>query len=66
VGGWRRSQCEHIFYRGKIMSFINDEVGATAIEYGLLASLISVVIIGAVTAIGTNLKATFKDVANQV
>ena len=48
------------------MNFMNDEGGATAIEYGLLASLISVVIIGAVTAIGTSLSTTFQEVSNQL
>jgi pilus assembly protein Flp/PilA len=40
-----------------------DETGATAIEYGLIAALISVVIIAAVTSVGTNLQATFSSVA---
>ncbi len=47
-----------------IKDFFNDEQGATAIEYGLLAGLIAVVIIVAVTTIGTNLKAIFKMVAD--
>lgn len=40
--------------------------GATAIEYGLLAALIAVVIITAVSAVGTNLSATFNKVANKL
>jgi pilus assembly protein Flp/PilA len=48
------------------MNFMTDEGGATAIEYGLLASLISVVIIGAVTAIGTSLSSTFQEVSDQL
>lgn len=36
-----------------------DDRGATAVEYGLMVSLIAVVIIGAVTLIGTNLNAKF-------
>ena len=44
--------------------FIADERGATAIEYGLIAALIAVVVIGAVSAVGTNLKATFNKVGN--
>ena len=44
--------------------FIADERGATAIEYGLIAALIAVVIIGAVSAVGTNLKTTFNKVGN--
>jgi pilus assembly protein Flp/PilA len=43
--------------------FANDESGATAIEYGLIAALISVVIIGAITAIGTKLNTTFTSVS---
>ena len=46
-----------------ISRFVRDESGATAIEYGLIAALISVVIIGAVTLLGTNLSATFQAVA---
>ena len=43
--------------------FMKSESGATAIEYGLIAALISVVIIGAVTLVGNNVSATFKSVA---
>ena len=46
--------------------FLSDQSGATAIEYGLIGALIAVVIINAVTKIGTNLKATFNTVANGV
>jgi pilus assembly protein Flp/PilA len=45
-------------------NFLNNESGATAIEYGLIAGLISVVIIVAVTLVGTNLTATFNAVAS--
>jgi pilus assembly protein Flp/PilA len=45
-----------------IKQFGRDEEGVTAIEYGLIAALIAVVIIGAVTLIGTNLDATFDKV----
>jgi pilus assembly protein Flp/PilA len=38
--------------------FIKDESGATAIEYGLIVALIAVVIIGAVTTLGSNLNGT--------
>jgi len=43
--------------------FIRDEAGATAIEYGLIAALVSVVIIGALTALGTQLTTTFTSVS---
>ena len=46
--------------------FVRDESGATAIEYGLIAALIAVVIIVAVTAVGNNLSATFTQVAGAV
>jgi pilus assembly protein Flp/PilA len=48
----------------KVKAFLRDESGATAIEYGLIAGLISVVIIGVLTTIGTNLLAKFTDIAN--
>lgn len=44
--------------------FIKDESGATAIEYGLIAALIAVVAITAMTTIGTNLNATFTSVGD--
>jgi pilus assembly protein Flp/PilA len=47
----------------KLFAFLRDESGATAIEYGLIAALISVVIITAVTLVGTNLTATFNAIA---
>jgi pilus assembly protein Flp/PilA len=46
--------------------FANDESGATAIEYGLIAALIAVVIITAVTTVGTNLQTTFNTVATKL
>jgi pilus assembly protein Flp/PilA len=42
-----------------VIRFITNESGATAIEYGLIASLIGVAIIVAVTSVGTALKADF-------
>jgi len=45
-----------------IVRFIKNESGATAIEYGLIAALIAVVIIGAVTVVGTSLSTTFTTV----
>jgi pilus assembly protein Flp/PilA len=44
--------------------FAKDESGATAIEYGLIAALIAVVVIVALRTIGTNLNATFTSVGN--
>ena len=45
-----------------IQRFLNDEEGVTAIEYGLLASLIAVVIITAVTVTGSNLRVIFENI----
>ncbi len=45
---------------------LKNESGATAIEYGLIAALIAVVIIGAVTTLGTSLSSKFNTVANAV
>ena len=46
-----------------VSRFVRDESGATAIEYGLIAALISVVIIAVLGTIGTNLSAKFQSVA---
>ncbi len=46
--------------------FLKDESGATAIEYGLIAALIAVAIIGGVTALGTNANTTFTTVATEM
>ncbi len=46
--------------------FANDESGATAIEYGLIAALVSVVIIGALSALGTALTGIFNEVATEL
>jgi pilus assembly protein Flp/PilA len=46
-----------------VKRFASDESGATAIEYGLIVALIAVVIITAVTTIGTNLKTAFGKIA---
>ena len=49
-----------------ISRFVRDESGATAIEYGLIAALIAVVIITAVTAVGTKLSTTFNSVQSSL
>ena len=43
-----------------------DEGGATAIEYGLIAALIAVIIIAAITLVGTDLSNMFNQVANNI
>jgi pilus assembly protein Flp/PilA len=49
-----------------ISRFIRDESGATAIEYGLIAALIAVVIITGVTAVGTKLSTTFLNLSSSL
>jgi pilus assembly protein Flp/PilA len=49
-----------------VRNFVSDEQGATAIEYGLLAALISVVIITAAGLVGTNLNAIFNAIATKL
>ncbi len=45
-----------------LKSFVNNESGATAIEYALIASLIAVFLIGALSALGTKLSSEFAEV----
>ena len=52
--------------RNLFLSFCKDESGATAIEYGLIAALIAVVIIGGVTAVGTSLSSTFTSLSTSL
>lgn len=47
-----------------VMKFLKNKSGATAIEYGLIAALIAVAVIGGVGALGTNANATFTEVSN--
>ncbi len=47
----------------RFLARLSDDQGATAIEYALIAALISIVIVGAATSIGTSLTTTFNSVA---
>lgn len=47
-----------------LQQFVRDEDGVTAIEYGLIAALIAVVIIASVQAVGTNLSTVFSTIAS--
>jgi len=49
-----------------IVKFCKDESGATAIEYGLIATGIAVAIIPVITGLGTKLKTTFSTVSTAV
>jgi len=50
----------------KLIRLIKREEGATAIEYGLIAALIAVVIIAALTTLGTSLQSIFNSVASSL
>ena len=50
----------------KLVAFLKDESGATAIEYGLLAAGISIVIIASVNSIGSKINTTFQSIANSL
>jgi pilus assembly protein Flp/PilA len=52
--------------RKVLVNLLRDESGATAIEYGLIAALISVVIITAVTLVGTQLSTTFNTIQGKL
>lgn len=65
-------KCLHNFKKKEIslmyelVKFLKGEEGVTAVEYGLLAALIAVVIIAAVTLLGGNLAAIFNQIANAI
>jgi pilus assembly protein Flp/PilA len=56
----RRSEMKNV------MKFLKNKSGATAIEYGLIAALIAVAVIGGVTALGENANTTFTTVADKM
>jgi pilus assembly protein Flp/PilA len=49
-----------------VTRFLKDESGATAIEYGLIAALVAVVLVTALGAMGNKLSGTFNKVANSL
>lgn len=49
-----------------VVNFLNKEDGPTAVEYAVMLSLIIVVCLAAITALGTNASATFQGVANTI
>ena len=53
-------------FRNKFEELLSDESGATAIEYGLIAALVSVAAIGALSAMGTSLEGIFTTVSDQL
>lgn len=50
----------------KFLKVLNDQKGATAIEYGLIAALIAVAAIGAMSSVGNKLNTTFNNVSNSL
>ncbi|AWN51636.1 Flp family type IVb pilin [Methylobacterium sp. 17Sr1-1] len=50
----------------KLKRFVSDESGATAIEYGLIATLIAIAVIVAARAVGNNLSGTFNNIAGNL
>jgi pilus assembly protein Flp/PilA len=51
---------------GIFSRFVRDDSGATAIEYGLIAGLIAVVVVTSITTLGTKLTNTFNNVSNKL
>ena len=60
------SQKKGVDHMRKFLHVLRDDKGASAVEYGLLVALIAAVIVGAVTLLGGNLKATFDYIATIV
>ena len=52
--------------RKLVLRFVNEETGATAIEYGLIAAGISIAIIAVVNGLGTQLNSTFSSISSQL
>jgi pilus assembly protein Flp/PilA len=52
--------------RNSALRYMRDRSGATAIEYGLIATLIALAIIATVTTVGTSLQTTFTSVAGGI
>jgi pilus assembly protein Flp/PilA len=50
-------------FRNNLRALVKDERGVTAMEYGLIAALVAVVIIGSVTTLGTKLSTTFTTIS---
>lgn len=49
-----------------VMKFLKNKSGATAIEYGLIAALIAVAVIGGVSSLGQNANATFTTISSSM
>src|SRR5207253_6686615 len=62
----KNDNCMECAQMSKLFAFLKDESGATAIEYGLIAAGISVVIIATVNAIGSTLNTKFNSISTQL
>jgi pilus assembly protein Flp/PilA len=62
----RSTQQQGVLQMTFLKRFLKDEGGATAIEYGLIAALIAVVIIGAVQLLGENIDTQFNTIATAI
>jgi pilus assembly protein Flp/PilA len=53
-------------FKAAVDAFLNDESGASAVEYGLIVALIAAVVVVGVTAVGANANKAFDDVAKKL
>ena len=60
----RKYTMAHLILSSLVHGLKKDDSGATAIEYGLIAALISVVIVGTVTLVGSDLSSVFESVSS--
>ena len=61
-----RGKTAGLLMRKLVLRFVNNDAGATAIEYALIAAGISIVIVAAVNSIGTSLNTTFSSISSQL
>lgn len=62
----KRSRLAQLVSRGLAARFASADEGVTSIEYALIGALIAIVIIGAITTIGTDLQSVFNSVASDL
>jgi pilus assembly protein Flp/PilA len=53
-------------FKAAVDAFLNDESGASAVEYGLIVALIAAVVVVSVTTVGSNANKVFDDVAKKI
>jgi pilus assembly protein Flp/PilA len=66
IAGWNGSATSTPTNEEDSMRFFNDESGVTAIEYGLIAALIAIAIIAALTALGDSLSSNFDEIGSNL